>query len=168
MTDWGLLLVRFVHVLGAMVWFGGGLVFGYFVQPGLKRLPGRERYERLAAIGTRVGPLLGVAGALTTGFGVVLAHALFASWNPLTWWSAGGIQRAVALALVLSVLAMGVGGMHGATLRRLEKTLAGAWTQQTQAEADRALRRTGALTHVSLVLLLAILFIMIGTTAQIF
>jgi uncharacterized membrane protein len=37
-VDWWLILLRILHVGGAMMWFGGAIIGGFFLQPTAKAL----------------------------------------------------------------------------------------------------------------------------------
>lgn len=116
-------LVRFVHVLGAILWVGGQVTVSMLVLPvARRRLGERERAELMRTLGLRLG-VITVAGFIPAqvATGVVLA------WHKgVTWASLGdpGYGRTLAGKLVAFVLVMLAAGLHGWANGVGRKTLA--------------------------------------------
>lgn len=105
-------LVRFVHVLGAILWVGGQVTVSMLVVPvARRRLGERERAELMRTLGLRLG-VLTVAGFVPAQVATGLALA----WHKgVTWASLGdpGYGRTLAGKLVAFVLVMLAAGLHG-------------------------------------------------------
>ncbi|MGW3147251.1 MULTISPECIES: hypothetical protein [Streptomyces] len=105
-------LVRFTHVIGAVVWVGGQLALSLVVLPLGRRLLDTEAFARFsAAAGRRFGILTGAAFLpLQLGTGWVLA------WHKgVTWAALGepGYGRTLAAKLALFVAVMLAAAAHG-------------------------------------------------------
>lgn len=105
-------LVRFVHVLGAILWVGGQVTVSMLVLPvARRRLGDRERAELMRTVGLRLGV---VTLAAFVPAQVVTGVAL--AWHKgVTWASLGepGYGRTLAGKLVAFVLVMLAAGLHG-------------------------------------------------------
>jgi len=105
-------LVRFVHVLGAILWVGGQVTVSMLVLPvARRRLGDRERAELMRTVGLRLGV---VTLAAFIPAQVVTGVAL--AWHKgVTWASLGepGYGRPLAGKLVAVVLVMLAAGLHG-------------------------------------------------------
>lgn len=105
-------LVRFVHVLGAILWVGGQVTVSMLVLPvARRRLGDRERAELMRTVGLRLGV---VTLAAFIPAQVVTGVAL--AWHKgVTWASLGepGYGRTLAGKLVAFVLVMLAAGLHG-------------------------------------------------------
>jgi hypothetical protein len=82
--DWGLILVRLVHVSSAMIWFGGAIIGGFFLAPTAEAL-GREGAAFMDHLlrRRRLGALFPIVATLT----VLSGAALY-------WRDSGGLQTA--------------------------------------------------------------------------
>ena len=82
--DWGLILLRIVHVGSAMTWFGGAIVGGFFLTPTAKALgqAGQPFMEHLM-MRRRMGIFFPIVAALAVLSGAVLY-----------WRDSGGLQAA--------------------------------------------------------------------------
>jgi uncharacterized membrane protein len=71
--DWGLILLRIVHVGSAMTWFGGAIIGGFFLGPTVKALgqAGQPFLDHLIKR-RRMGMLFPIVAALTVLSGVAL------------------------------------------------------------------------------------------------
>jgi uncharacterized membrane protein len=83
--DWWLILLRVVHVGSAMVWFGGAIIGGFFLQPAAKALgsAGQPFMDQLMNR-RRMGVFFPVVAALTilsgAGFYWIDSGGLNAAW----------------------------------------------------------------------------------------
>jgi uncharacterized membrane protein len=105
-------VVRFVHVLGAVVWVGGQLALSVVVLPPLRRLLALEqRGEVLKTVGKRFA-LITVAGFLP---GQITTGVLLAVRHGVTWESLAqpGYGRILAAKLLLFVFVMAAAAVHG-------------------------------------------------------
>lgn len=105
-------LVRFVHVLGAILWVGGQVTVSMLVLPAARRRLGeRERAELMRTLGLRLG-VITMAGFIPAQ----VATGVLLAWHKgVTWASLGdpGYGRTLAGKLVAFVLVMLAAGLHG-------------------------------------------------------
>lgn len=111
MVTWWAVL-RFAHVIFAVIWVGGQLTLSLLMLPLLrKRLPAELRSSVMTSIGKRFGIFtlaLFVPVQVGTGIGLAIRHGV-------TWESLGepGYGRTLATKLGVFVLVMIVAGLHG-------------------------------------------------------
>ncbi|MCB9690919.1 MAG: hypothetical protein H6736_03805 [Alphaproteobacteria bacterium] len=113
----GLLVLQLAHVLTGVIWAGGQVVTSVAVLPALLGLPAPRAREVLDALGSRLGPVMGLTGTTAMLLGIVrgAVYGPIRSFDVLLSTPYG---QTFGLALVLSVL----GAIHGA---RTEQRLAG-------------------------------------------
>lgn len=105
-------LVRFVHVVSAMVWVGGQLTISAMVLPVARRLLGiQERADVLTGVGRRFGKFtVTLFLPLQVGTGVALAWHKGVTVASL---ADPGYGRTLAAKLVAFALVMVAAGVHG-------------------------------------------------------
>ncbi|MEZ0338503.1 hypothetical protein ACAG25_00780 [Mycobacterium sp. pV006] len=105
-------VVRFIHVVGAIVWVGGQLTVTLVVLPQVRdRLGTAERAEVMRAVGkqfARITMLLFLPVQIATG--VLLAWHYGVTWASL---AQPGYGRILVLKLVLFTLVMVAAALHG-------------------------------------------------------
>jgi uncharacterized membrane protein len=105
-------LVRFVHVLGAILWVGGQVTVSMLVLPAARRRLGeRERAELMRTLGLRLGVI-----TMAAFIPAQVASGVLLAWHKgVTWASLGdpGYGRTLAGKLVAFVLVMLAAGLHG-------------------------------------------------------
>jgi uncharacterized membrane protein len=105
-------LVRFVHVLAAMVWVGGQLLLSTVVLPVLRaRLAPAERGPLVRATALRFGRI-----AKHVLLPLLLASGLALAWHrgvDIGMLSADGYGRLLSIKLVLVVVAVALAAAHG-------------------------------------------------------
>ncbi|ONF73585.1 hypothetical protein [Amycolatopsis keratiniphila] len=105
-------VVRFLHVLGAIIWVGGQLTITVVVLPPVRRLLGlAERTEVLRTVGKRfalITAALFLPAQITTG--VLLAWRHGVTWAALV---EPGYGRVLAAKLILFTLVMAAATVHG-------------------------------------------------------
>ncbi|GAA0250706.1 hypothetical protein GCM10010492_58660 [Saccharothrix mutabilis subsp. mutabilis] len=105
-------VVRFVHVLGAVLWVGGQLTLTAVVLPPVRRLLGlAERGEVLKAVGKRFALITAAAflpAQLTTGVLLAMRHGV--TWQSLL---EPGYGRLLAAKLLLFCFVMAAAALHG-------------------------------------------------------
>lgn len=118
-------LIRFVHILGAVLWVGGQLTISLVVLPPARRVLGLDdRAAVLTAVGHRFARIT-LAGfvplQIATGW-------LMAEHNGVTWSALlePGYGRLLAIKLVLFVLVMVAAAAHGILQARGKATSARA------------------------------------------
>jgi uncharacterized membrane protein len=118
-------LVRFVHVVSAMIWVGGQLTISAMVLPVVRRLLGVEdRLAVLTGVGRRFGRFT-IAGflPLQVGTGIALAWHKGVTIPSL---ADPGYGRTLAAKLVAFALVMVAAGVHGWAMGTARRTLARA------------------------------------------
>src|SRR5437879_12964464 len=93
---WVLAVLLYVHVLGAIFWFGSGLMLQFVFIPALRDLPYEAQHPWLQALSANYSRIIGPVGGLTILFGIL--RGIFAgvlgtlnthygsrSWSPLCW-----------------------------------------------------------------------------------
>lgn len=110
MSVWS--LIRFVHVVGAVMWLGGQLTVSALVLPvARRRLDERARAGLMRTLGKRLGIATVAAFVpLQVTTGVLLAAHKGVTWVSLT---DPGYGRLLAGKLVAFVLVMLAAGLHG-------------------------------------------------------
>jgi uncharacterized membrane protein len=105
-------LVRFVHVLGAVIWLGGQLTISALVLPAARqRLEAADRADLMRTLGMRFGvATVAVLIPLQVTTGVALAAHKGVTWSAL---AQSGYGRTLAGKLVAFVLVMLAAGLHG-------------------------------------------------------
>ncbi|HEX5493309.1 MAG TPA: hypothetical protein VFX70_01885 [Mycobacteriales bacterium] len=105
-------VVRFLHVLGAVLWVGGQLTLTLVVMPLARRtLPPDRRAEVLRQVGLRFGVLTGaVFLPVQIGTGVLLARAHGVTWASLAH---PGYGRLLAAKLGLFGFVLAAAAVHG-------------------------------------------------------
>jgi uncharacterized membrane protein len=80
--DWGLIVLRILHVGSAMAWFGGAIMGSFFLQPTVKALgPKAQPFMDYLVTQRRLGVFFPVVAGLT----ILSGAALF-------WRDSGGLQ----------------------------------------------------------------------------
>ena len=105
-------LVRFVHVLGAVIWLGGQLTISALVLPvARRRLEAADRAALMRSLGMRFGvATVVVLIPLQVATGIALAAHKGVTWSGL---AQPGYGRTLAGKLVAFVLVMLAAGLHG-------------------------------------------------------
>jgi uncharacterized membrane protein len=107
-------IVRFLHILGAIVWVGGQLTITLVVLPPARRaLSATERADVLGAVGRRFAVLTGAVFLPVQ----IATGALLAGRHGVTWSSLlqpeNGYARTLAAKLLLFALVMAAAAVHG-------------------------------------------------------
>jgi uncharacterized membrane protein len=118
-------VVRFLHVLGAVVWVGGQLTITAVVLPPVRRLLGLEdRGAVLQAVGRRFARITMAAflpSQIITGWLLAWHHGV--TWQSL---AEPGYGRTLTAKLVLFTFVMGAASVHGIAQSRRRTALARA------------------------------------------
>lgn len=166
MADWVPTIARFVHVIAAMLWYGGGIFFGVVAFPGIRKLAGRPRLEALHDLTTRAGPFFGIAGGVVFLSGFWLAELVFGTLNPLDW--EGNSGMAIMIGSFLAIVTMAIGSAHRMLDKKLQGVLAGTWNKESEAAGEGILKAANTLGIITGVLLFAITFLMVGGSLRAF
>jgi putative copper export protein len=105
-------IVRFAHVLSAMVWVGGQLTLSAMLLPIVRaRLTGADRADVMRRIGQRFGIFtVTLFLPIQVGTGVLLAWRRGVTFSSLTH---PGYGRTLLAKLIVFALVMAVSGVHG-------------------------------------------------------
>lgn len=118
-------LVRFLHVVGAVVWLGGQLTISALVMPiARRRLTDEARADLMRVLGMRFGiATVALLLPLQVATGVALAWHKGVTWASL---AEPGYGRMLAGKLVAFALVMLAAGLHGWAISARRRTLARA------------------------------------------
>lgn len=101
---WLLSVLLYVHVLGAIFWFGSGLMLQLVFIPALSKMPYEAQHPWLQALSANYHRIIGPVGGLTILFGIlrgVFAGVLGSLNTPY------GITFVVAFVLAIPVIVVG-------------------------------------------------------------
>lgn len=105
-------IVRFLHVLGAIIWVGGQLTITLVVLPPVRRmLPASDRTDVLRTVGKRFAVItmaVFLPSQITTGILLAWQHGI--TWGALLQ---PGYGRILAAKLVLFTVVMVAAALHG-------------------------------------------------------
>ena len=101
---WVLSVLLYVHVLGAIFWFGSGLTLQLVFIPALGTMPYEAQHPWLQALGGNYSRIIGPVGGLTILFGILRGAfaGVFGSLN-----TPYGITFVVAFVLAIPVIIVG-------------------------------------------------------------
>lgn len=150
-----LLILRFIHIVGAIAWVGGGMYAAFFLIPALRQTPAVMPQLMDALQRRKVFVILPTVGLLVVLSGIRLLwidSAGFAdsymSTGPGRTFSVGG--TAGILAFLIQVLVQRPAGVK---LGKISAALSASPTpeerQRLSAEAERLRRRNGAATQAA-------------------
>jgi putative copper resistance protein D len=149
-----LMLVQFLHVLGAIIFVGGNVFFAAVVWPDLLRRPAAEGKAAFAAFEKPVGLLMASAGHLLLWLGL-LRGTYFGPIQSVDTLIHTGYGHTWLTALVLFIILMGYGGSQRARLTQR------IWDgDRVRPDARAYLRRYHTITFVLLGLILACMIMM--------
>ena len=101
---WILSILLYVHILGAIFWFGSGLMLQLVFVPALGSLPYEAQHSWLQVVGANYGRVIGPVGGLTVLFGILrglLAGVLGTLTTPY------GVTVVAAFVLAVPVIVVG-------------------------------------------------------------
>jgi len=141
-------IIHYLHLLSAVIWGGGTVIFMLVIFPGLARLPAAQARDTFLRIRGAAGTVMAISGGATLLFGLARAWigGGIRGLGDLT--TGYGITVLIALALWLGIEAVG-GPMRGRFARLLEDPAA------FEAEAPALVRRAGWITVILMALLIA-------------
>jgi len=101
---WLLSVLLYIHVLGAIFWFGSGLMLQFVFIPALGTMPYEAQHPWLQALSANYSKIIGPIGGLTILFGI-LRGAFAGVFGSLT--TPYGITFVVAFVLAIPVIIVG-------------------------------------------------------------
>jgi hypothetical protein len=149
---WVLSVLLFVHVLGAIFWFGSGLTLQIVFIPALGTMPYEAQHPWLQALSANYSRIIGPVGGLTILFGIlrgVFAGVLGSLNTPY------GITFVVAFVLAIPVIILGARFIGPTT----EKLAAAASRDEVLALAKQV-ARYGRMESAGMVVMLALMVAM--------
>jgi uncharacterized membrane protein len=101
---WLLSVLLYVHILGAIFWFGSGLMLRYFFVPALNAMPYESQHSWLQVVGSNYSRIIGPIGGLTILFGILRGAfaGVFGSLN-----TPYGLTFVAAFVLAIPVIVIG-------------------------------------------------------------
>ena len=112
-------LLRILHIVGGTVWAGGAVYVAFILSPNLDRLGPDIRGSVMKAVSRSTTSLLTGAGTITIFAGIALTLRM--RQNFFTTWFNSEWGWAIFTGMVISIAAIGLGGIVGATVKRLVK-----------------------------------------------
>lgn len=151
------------HIISAISWLGGGIMFAFVVGPLLTKLSPASSGEFLVKVVPRVARFFQMMAGSTILFGVLLLYAGESNgeFAPLTFSTFYGADLTIGLSVGLIAFLMAELVAVPAQLKvvRMVKEMQAAGQQQPSAEFPKALRRTRiTATMTVLTLILASVF----------
>ena len=149
---WLYSVVLYLHILGAIFWFGSAMMFQFIIVPALAGMSFEAQRPWLQALAARYGPVVGAVGALTLTFGVlrgVLTGVLGILNTPY------GVTWLAAIALGIPVAVLG-----GASIGPTGNRMATAHSREEVLALGRQMSIYGRLEFSGMLLLLALMVAM--------
>lgn len=113
------ILLRILHIVGGTVWAGGAVYVAFILSPNLDRLGPDIRGSVMKAVSRATTSLLTGAGTITIFAGIALTLRM--RQNFFTTWFNSEWGWAIFTGMVISIAAIGLGGIVGANVKRLAK-----------------------------------------------
>ncbi len=153
MVDALIAILTYLHVISAIGWLGGAVLFLSVIAPGLRKLSPAASLEFLSKVGPQSTRFFIGAATATIVFGLALFFSLAGDYT-------SGIYGGIVLGLVAYLVAMVVTVPGFMKADRLAKEMiASGHSGPPPAEFTNALRRGGlGVTAVVVLLLLAVIF----------
>lgn len=163
MAEFSLVLTKFLHVLGAVLWLGWASYQSFLHMPSIQRLEGKARLDAMAATLRRSGPLFGITGLLTILLGLELGRQFYGTMNVMAWWTEPvAASRYVFVGFWLSLAALGLGVGILPQRKKLDGLAAGAYGPETEERAGTVYVRVAMLGHTMTLLLVIIVATMVA------
>jgi len=110
-------LLRILHIVGGTVWAGGAVYVAFILSPNLDKLRPDIRGPVMKAVSKTTTSVLTGAGTITIFAGIALTLRI--RQNFFTTWFNSEWGWAIFIGMVISIVAIGLGGIVGATVKRL-------------------------------------------------
>jgi uncharacterized membrane protein len=142
----------YLHVLGAIFWFGSGLTFQYLIVPALEKMPFESQKSLLTTAGANYGRIVGPVAGLTVLFGILrgISTGVLGALN-----TAYGITWILAIVGAAFVMFVGIRFIGPAA----ERMQAGESREQVLAAAAQT-RRAGAVERTGMLGMLVLMVAM--------
>ena len=149
---WLLSVLLYVHILGAIFWFGSGLTLQLVFVPALGTMPYEAQHPWLQALSANYSRIIGPIGGLTILFGILrgLFAGVLGSLN-----TPYGITFIVAFVLAIPVITVGA-RFIGPTAQKL----AAAGTRDEVLALAKQISRYGRIEAGGMLVMLALMVAM--------
>jgi uncharacterized membrane protein len=148
-------LLAWLHVISAIAWLGGGIMFGFVIAPTLSKFSPPASGEFLVKVGPRVARFFQVIAGTTILFGALLLYNL-GGFGLLTPSNTYGIELTIGVtfALIAFVVSEFFGVPPLLKAVRLIREMQSAGRHEPPAELPKALRVAAATATLTVVLLI--------------
>lgn len=157
-------ILAFAHVLSAMAWLGGGILFGFFVAPKLGHLPPSSSRDFFLSVVPGIARFFQAAAGATIVFGLLLLYNMtHGDLGMLGFSTAWGFDITVGMvvALLAFVVSEALAAPALVKVVRLMRSM-GPNSGPPPAELPKAIRLAGSTATLTLVLLLITLGLMVS------
>lgn len=150
-------VLAFLHIISAMGWLGGAILFVSVIAPGLRSISPMASLEFLAKVGPRATRFFIGAATSTIIFGLLLLFSFSVDFG----WK---LDAGITIALIAYVIALVVTVPSFRKADRLAKeALASGQAGPPNPELPKAIKRGGVATTIVVLLLIVALAFMVGT-----
>jgi uncharacterized membrane protein len=148
-------VLAWLHVISAISWLGGGIMFGIIIAPMLSKLSPPAAGEFLVKVGPRVARFFQAFAGLTVLFGLLLLYNI-GGFGLLTLSNTYGIELTIGVSFALAAFVVSEFFAVPPILKavRLIKQMQSSGSHEPPAELAKTLRIAGATAMFLLVLLL--------------
>ena len=160
MVTW---ILAWLHVISAIGWLGGGILFGFVIAPGLAKVSPSGSGEFLVMIAPRVGLFFQIIAGLTILFGALLLYNV-GGFGLLTLSTTYGLNLSigVTLALVAFVVSEFIAVPTLFKAIRMIKAMQASGAHQPPAEFPRAMKIANGTAMLTVILLILTSVFMVG------
>lgn len=158
-------LLATFHVLFAMSWLGGGIMFGFIIGPQVARIPPPATREFFVNVGPAVLRFFQVVPTLTIAFGLLLVYNMTGGdWSQLSPATSWGFDVSVGMTFAIAAFVVGEAGAAPALGKvvRLLKSFTPGSGAPPPAELPAAVRNARVTATVSILLLGVTMVFMVG------
>ncbi|MCI4347679.1 MAG: hypothetical protein L3J97_03560 [Thermoplasmata archaeon] len=160
MVTW---ILGWLHVITAIGWLGGGILFGFVISPALARLSPSSSGEFLVRVAPGVGRFFAVVAALTILFGALLLYNI-GGFGLLSFSTTYGINLSIGVAFALAAFVVSEVVAIPLLFRaiRMVKDMQASGQHQPPAEFPRTMRLVNLTATLTVVLLILTSIFMVG------
>jgi uncharacterized membrane protein len=156
-------ILAWLHVVSAIMWLGGGIMFGMIIAPTLSKFSPSASGEFLVRVGVRVGRFFQVVAGTTVLFGLLLLWNVggFSLLDPSTTY---GLELTIGVTFALLAFVVSEFFAVPPVLKavRLIKEMQASGAHEPPAELARTLRISAQTASLTLVLLIGASIFMVA------
>jgi uncharacterized membrane protein len=156
-------ILAWLHVVSAIMWLGGGIMFGMIIAPTLSKFSPAASGEFLVRVGVRVGRFFQVVAGTTVLFGLLLLWNVggFSLLDPSTTY---GLELTIGVTFALLAFVVSEFFAVPPVLKavRLIKEMQASGAHEPPAELARTLRISAQTASLTLVLLIGASIFMVA------